>query len=65
MDTTSLKCADLVNAMGRMHRQRCHILDRVSPTPGRTLFGQAVRISYFPSCSADLNPTHCTLANLF
>jgi 4-hydroxy-4-methyl-2-oxoglutarate aldolase len=65
MDMTSLKCANLVDAMGRMHRHRCHILDLVSPTPGRTLFGQAVTISYFPSCSADLDPTDCTLANLF
>jgi hypothetical protein len=24
-----------------------------------------VTISYFPSCSADLDPTDCTLANLF
>jgi 4-hydroxy-4-methyl-2-oxoglutarate aldolase len=64
MDMTSLKRADLVDAMGRMHRHRCHILDLVSPTPRRTLFGQAVTISYFPSCSADLDPTHCTLANL-
>jgi regulator of RNase E activity RraA len=65
MDVTGLKCADLVDAMGRMHRHRCHILDLVSPTPGRTLFGQAVTISYFPSCSADLDPRRYTLANLF
>ena len=24
-----LKCADLVDAMGRLHRHRCHILDLV------------------------------------
>jgi 4-hydroxy-4-methyl-2-oxoglutarate aldolase len=54
MDVTGLKCADLVDAMGRMHRHR--FPDLVSPTPGRTLFGQAVTISYFPSCSADLDP---------
>jgi 4-hydroxy-4-methyl-2-oxoglutarate aldolase len=48
-----------------MHRHCCHILDLVSPTPRRTLFGQAVTISYFPSCCAHLDPTHCTLANLF
>ena len=34
MDVTGLKCADLVDAMGRLHRHRCHILDLVSPTPG-------------------------------
>jgi hypothetical protein len=45
-----LKCADLVDAMGRLHRHRCHTLDLVSPTPGRVLFCPAVTISYFPSC---------------
>jgi hypothetical protein len=40
-----LKCADLVDAMGRLHRYRCHILDLVTPTPGRVLFGSAVTIS--------------------
>jgi 4-hydroxy-4-methyl-2-oxoglutarate aldolase len=59
-----LKCADLVDAMGRLHRHRCHILDLVSPTPGRTLFGRAVTISYFPSCSAALDPERYNLANL-
>jgi 4-hydroxy-4-methyl-2-oxoglutarate aldolase len=60
-----LKCADLVDAMGRLHRHRCHILDLVSPTPGRVLFGPAVTISYFPSCSAALDPEQYNLANLF
>src|SRR5215216_514565 len=48
MNMTSLKWADLVEAMGRMHRHRCHILDLVSPTPGRTLFGQAGDDLLFP-----------------
>jgi 4-hydroxy-4-methyl-2-oxoglutarate aldolase len=65
MDLTGLRCADLVDAMGRMHRHRCHILDLVSPTPGRILFGPAVTISYFPSCSAALDPERYNLANLF
>ena len=60
-----LKCADLVDAMGRLHRHRCHILDLVTPTPGRILFGPAVTISYFPSCSASLDPERYNLANLF
>jgi 4-hydroxy-4-methyl-2-oxoglutarate aldolase len=60
-----LKCADLVDAMGRLHRHRCHILDLVSPTPGRVLFGPAVTISYFPTCSASLDPARYNLANLF
>jgi regulator of RNase E activity RraA len=41
------------------------LLDLVSPTPGRVLFGPAVTISYFPSCSAGLNPDKYNLANLF
>jgi regulator of RNase E activity RraA len=65
MNVTGLKCADLVDAMGRKHRHRCHILDLVSPTPGRILFGPAVTISYFPSCSVALDPEHYNFANLF
>ena len=65
MNVMGLKCADLVDAMGRMHRHRSHILDLVSPTPERILFGPAVTISYFPSCSAALDPEHYNLANLF
>jgi RNA-directed DNA polymerase len=60
-----LKSADLVDSMGRLHRHRCHILDLVSPTPGRVLFGPAVTISYFPSCSAGLDPERYNLRNLF
>jgi 4-hydroxy-4-methyl-2-oxoglutarate aldolase len=60
-----LKTADLVDAMGRLHRHRCHILDLVTPTPGRVLFGPAVTISYFPSCSASLDPERYNLGNLF
>jgi 4-hydroxy-4-methyl-2-oxoglutarate aldolase len=50
---------------GRLHRHRCHILDLVSPTPGRVLFGPAVTISYFPSCSAGVDPAQYNLAALF
>jgi 4-hydroxy-4-methyl-2-oxoglutarate aldolase len=64
-DVEALKCADLVDAMGRLHRHRCHLLDLVTPTPGRVLFGPAVTISYFPSCSAALDPDRFNLANLF
>jgi 4-hydroxy-4-methyl-2-oxoglutarate aldolase len=60
-----LTTANLVDAMGRLHRHRCHILDLVSPSPGRVLFGQAATISYFPSCSAALDPERYNLGNLF
>jgi regulator of RNase E activity RraA len=49
-----LRAADIVDAMGRLHRHRCHILDLVSPTPDRILFGRAATISFAPSCAARL-----------
>ncbi len=51
-----VKTADIVDAMGRAHRHRCHVLDLVSPTPDRVLFGPAVTISYFPTCQEALDP---------
>jgi 4-hydroxy-4-methyl-2-oxoglutarate aldolase len=57
--------ADLVDAMGRLHRHRCHLLDLVTPTPGRRLFGPAVTISYFPTCSAALDPGQYNFGRLF
>jgi len=65
LSVEGLRTADLVDAMGRLHRHRCHLLDLVSPTPGRVLFGPAVTISYFPSCSAGIDPDTYNLANLF
>ena len=60
-----LTTANLVDSMGRLHRHRCHILDLVTPTPGRLLFGPAVTISYFPTCSAALDPDSYNLGKLF
>lgn len=60
-----VKSSSLVDAMGRLHRHRCHILDLVTPTPGRILFGPAVTISYFPSCSKGLDPARYNFARLF
>jgi 4-hydroxy-4-methyl-2-oxoglutarate aldolase len=60
-----LKTADIVDAMGRVHRHRCHVLDLVSPTPGAILFGPAVTISYFPTCEEALDPDRYNFANLF
>lgn len=57
--------ADIVDAMGRRHRHRCHILDMVTPTPGRRLFGPAVTISYFPTCEAVLDPEKYNFGRLF
>ena len=60
-----VKASDLVDAMGRMHRHRCHVLDLVTPTPGRVLFGRAVTISYFPTCEAALDPDQYNFARVF
>jgi 4-hydroxy-4-methyl-2-oxoglutarate aldolase len=51
--------------MGRVHRHRCHVLELVSPMPGRVLFGPAATISYYPSCSVTLHPHRYNFANLF
>ena len=40
-------CASLVDAMGRVHGHRAHILSLVSPAP-RRLFGPAATIAYLP-----------------
>jgi regulator of RNase E activity RraA len=40
-------CASLVDAMGRVHRHRAHILSLVSPAP-RRLFGPVATIAYLP-----------------
>jgi regulator of RNase E activity RraA len=41
------------------------VLDLVSPTPGRVLFGPAATISYYPSCSVALDPQRYNFANVF
>ncbi|UGU04189.1 RraA family protein [Mycobacterium intracellulare] len=60
-----VRTADIVDAMGRRHRHRCHLLDLVSPTPGRRLFGPAVTISYFPACRVALPPERYNFKRLF
>jgi len=60
-----ITAADLVDAMGRIHRHRCHFLDLVTPTPGRKLAGHAVTISYFPTCSVGLPVDRYNFADLF
>ena len=60
-----VRTADIVDAMGRRHQHRCHLLDLVSPTPGRRLFGPAVTMAYFPACRATLPPERYTFKRLF
>ncbi|MET7931086.1 RraA family protein [Streptomyces sp. NPDC005349] len=60
-----VRTPDVVDAMGRMHRHRCHINDLVSPTPGRVLLGPAVTVSYLPSCEETLPPEQFNFFRLF
>ncbi|HYH62326.1 MAG TPA: RraA family protein [Solirubrobacterales bacterium] len=48
-----LSCASLVDAMGRVHDHRAHLLPLVSPSP-RPLFGPAATLAYLPR-RADLD----------
>lgn len=57
--------SDLVDAMGRLHRHRSHLLDLITPTPGRVLFGPAVTVSYFPTCEERLDPKEYNFGRLF
>ncbi|MFJ8631216.1 RraA family protein [Streptomyces sp. NPDC093568] len=43
-----VSCASLVDAMGRVHGHRAHILDLVSPAPDRVLFGPVVTVAFLP-----------------
>jgi regulator of RNase E activity RraA len=47
-DAASLGCAALVDAMGRLHKHRAHLLPLASPDPTRPLFGPAATIAYLP-----------------
>jgi 4-hydroxy-4-methyl-2-oxoglutarate aldolase len=40
--------ASLTDALGRVSTHRAHVLDLVSPTPGRVLRGRAVTIRFVP-----------------
>ncbi|MEV6175686.1 RraA family protein [Streptomyces sp. NPDC052015] len=60
-----VRTPDVVDAVGRTHRHRCHIDNLVSPTPGRVLLGPAVTISYFPACRETLPPDQYSFSRLF
>jgi regulator of RNase E activity RraA len=49
-----VSCASLVDAMGRLHDHRAHLLPLVSPDPSRPLFGPAATITFLPA-RADLD----------
>ncbi len=60
-----VRTPDVVDSIGRLHRHRAHVLDLVSPTPGRVLVGPAVTISFFPTCETALDPATYNFARLF
>jgi regulator of RNase E activity RraA len=43
-----LGCATLVDAMGRVHNHRAHILSLTGPDPSKALFGPAATVQYMP-----------------
>jgi regulator of RNase E activity RraA len=47
-EAARLGCAALVDAMGRIHGHRAHLLALASPDPSRSLFGSAATIAYLP-----------------
>lgn len=59
-----LSCASLVDAMGRLHGHRAHLLPLASPDPARVLFGHAVTISYLPARD-DLAQSELGFASMF
>lgn len=63
-EVEQLSCAALVDAMGRLHGHRAHLLPMTSPDPERTLFGPAVTISYMPARD-DLAQSELGFASLF
>jgi regulator of RNase E activity RraA len=59
-----LGCAALVDAMGRLHQHRAHLLPLYSPDPSRPLFGPAVTVAFLPYRD-DLPQTDLGFAALF
>lgn len=61
---TALGCAALVDAMGRLHDHRAHLLPFTSPSPERVLFGPAATLAYLPHRD-DLAETEIGFMELF
>ncbi|MFD5805785.1 RraA family protein [Streptomyces sp. NPDC127020] len=63
-ELSALGCAALVDAMGRLHGHRAHILPLASPDPGRPLFGRVATIAFMP-WRDDLEESSKTFADFF
>lgn len=48
LDAAALGCAPLVDAMGRIHQHRAHLLPFHSPDSSRPLFGRAATLAFMP-----------------
>ena len=57
--------ADVVDVMGQRYRHRAHVLDLVSPTPDRVLFGPALTVSFLPYRQDLMDDRRHTLGPLF
>ncbi|MEV6116004.1 RraA family protein [Streptomyces sp. NPDC052109] len=57
--------ADVMDAMGHLHRHHSHMVDLSSPMPDRLLFGPAVTMSFFPSCEDALPSETFNFVNVF
>jgi regulator of RNase E activity RraA len=65
LSAAGLACADVTDALGRLHRHRAHITGLVSPVPTRRLFGRVITISFFPTCAERLRPEEFNFGRLF
>lgn len=58
-------CSAMVDAMSERYAHPAHVLDLVSPTPGRVLFGRAATIRYMPVRKDVQHPVRNNFASLF
>jgi regulator of RNase E activity RraA len=57
--------SSVTDAMGRRYSHRAHILNLVTPTPERRLFGEAVTMQYLPVRADVQNPEQYNFARYF
>ena len=65
LSAQGLACAEVTDALGRVHRHRAHVTGLVSPLPTRRLFGRVITISFFPACAERLSPEEFNFGRLF
>ena len=61
----AFSAATLIDAIGEVYPHRAHILDLVSPTPGRKIFGRAVTVRYIPHRSDMAGDGELSFARFF